>query len=75
MDTALHSVTRRSDATVHVFGSSSPAPATVLRVRAEFRLSEDTAFIEAMAPVYEKYVTTPEAQDLVKRIRETQPAQ
>ena len=40
MDTALHSVTRRSDATVHVFGSSSPAPATVLRVRAEFRLSE-----------------------------------
>lgn len=40
MDTALHSVTRRSDATVHVFGSSSPAQATVLRVRAEFRLSE-----------------------------------
>jgi len=40
MDTALHSVTRRSDATVHVFGSSSPALATVLRVRAEFRLSE-----------------------------------
>ena len=39
---------------------------------AEFRLSEDTAFIEAMAPVYEKYVTTPEARDLVKRIQETQ---
>ena len=36
---------------------------------------DKTAFIEAMAPVYEKYVTTPEAQDLVKRIRETQPAQ
>ncbi|SNR42439.1 TRAP transporter substrate-binding protein [Paracoccus sediminis] len=32
---------------------------------------DKTAFIEAMAPVYEKYVTTPEAQDLVKRIRET----
>ena len=33
---------------------------------------DKTAFIEAMAPVYEKYVTTPEAQDLVKRIQETQ---
>ena len=29
-------------------------------------------FIEAMAPVYEKYVTAPEAQDLVKRIQDTQ---
>ncbi|KGJ03213.1 tripartite ATP-independent transporter solute receptor, DctP family [Paracoccus halophilus] len=33
---------------------------------------DKTPFIEAMAPVYEKYVTTPEAQDLVKRIQETQ---
>lgn len=33
---------------------------------------DKTAFIEAMAPVYEKYVTTPEAQDLVKRIQETE---
>ena len=33
---------------------------------------DKTAFIEAMAPVYEKYVPTPEAQDLVKRIQETQ---
>ncbi|MFJ1293905.1 TRAP transporter substrate-binding protein [Paracoccus yeei] len=33
---------------------------------------DKTAFIEAMAPVYEKYVTTPEARDLVKRIQETQ---
>lgn len=33
---------------------------------------DKTAFIEAMAPVYEKYATTPEAQDLVKRIRDTQ---
>ena len=32
---------------------------------------DKTAFIEAMAPVYEKYVTTPEAKDLVKRIQET----
>lgn len=40
MDTALHSLARRSDANVHVFGSSSAAPATVLRVRADFRLSE-----------------------------------
>ncbi len=40
MDTALHSLARRSDANVHVFGTSSPAPATVLRVRAEFQLSE-----------------------------------
>ncbi|MFD2173873.1 TRAP transporter substrate-binding protein [Rhodobacter lacus] len=29
-------------------------------------------FIEAMKPVYDKYVTTPEAKDLVKRIQETQ---
>jgi tripartite ATP-independent transporter DctP family solute receptor len=29
-------------------------------------------FIDAMAPVYEKYVITPEAKDLVKRIQETQ---
>lgn len=29
-------------------------------------------FIDAMGPVYEKYVTTPEAQDLVKRIQDTQ---
>ncbi|MCQ0970232.1 TRAP transporter substrate-binding protein [Paracoccus sp. TK19116] len=29
-------------------------------------------FIDAMAPVYEKYVTTPEAQDLVQRIRDTE---
>lgn len=43
MDTALHSVTRRSDATVHVFGSSSPAQATVLRVRAEFRTCSPAA--------------------------------
>jgi len=33
---------------------------------------DKTAFIEAMAPVYEKYVTTPEAKELVKRIQETQ---
>ncbi len=33
---------------------------------------DKTAFVEAMAPVYEKYVTTPEAQDLVKRIQDTQ---
>lgn len=29
-------------------------------------------FIDAMEPVYEKYVTTPEARDLVKRIQETE---
>ncbi|SOC02611.1 TRAP transporter substrate-binding protein [Rhodobacter maris] len=29
-------------------------------------------FIEAMKPVYEKYVTTPEAKDLVQRIQDTQ---
>ncbi|MFH5776002.1 TRAP transporter substrate-binding protein [Paracoccus sp. NGMCC 1.201697] len=33
---------------------------------------DKTAFIEAMVPVYEKYVTTPEAKDLVKRIQDTQ---
>ncbi|ODM44855.1 TRAP transporter substrate-binding protein [Cereibacter johrii] len=33
---------------------------------------DKTPFIEAMAPVYEKYVTKPEYQDLVKRIQETQ---
>lgn len=33
---------------------------------------DKTAFVEAMAPVYEKYVTTHEAQDLVKRIQDTQ---
>lgn len=33
---------------------------------------DKTPFIEAMAPVYEKYVTTPDAQDLVKRIQDTQ---
>lgn len=33
---------------------------------------DKTALIEAMAPVYEKYATTPEAQDLVKRIQETE---
>jgi tripartite ATP-independent transporter DctP family solute receptor len=33
---------------------------------------DKTPFIEAMAPVYEKYVTTPEAKDLVKRIQDTQ---
>lgn len=32
---------------------------------------DKTPFIEAMAPVYEKYVTTDEAKDLVKRIQET----
>jgi len=32
---------------------------------------DKTPFIEAMVPVYEKYVTTPEAKDLVKRIQET----
>lgn len=32
---------------------------------------DKTAFQEAMAPVYEKYVTTPEARDLVRRIQET----
>ncbi|RNF34115.1 TRAP transporter substrate-binding protein [Paracoccus methylarcula] len=33
---------------------------------------DKTPFIEAMVPVYEKYVTTPEDQDLVKRIQETE---
>jgi tripartite ATP-independent transporter DctP family solute receptor len=33
---------------------------------------DKSAFVAAMAPVYAKYVTTPEAQDLVKRIQETQ---
>ena len=32
---------------------------------------DKTAFQEAMAPDYEKYVTTPEARDLVRRIQET----
>lgn len=33
---------------------------------------DKTPFIEAMAPVYAKYVTTPEAQDLVQRIQDTE---
>lgn len=33
---------------------------------------DKTPFIEAMVPVYEKYVTTPEDQDLVERIRATE---
>ncbi|MFV0385098.1 TRAP transporter substrate-binding protein [Paracoccus sp. (in: a-proteobacteria)] len=33
---------------------------------------DKTPFIEAMAPVYEKYATTAEAKDLVKRIQDTQ---
>ncbi|MDP3342443.1 MAG: TRAP transporter substrate-binding protein [Frigidibacter sp.] len=33
---------------------------------------DKTPFMEAMVPVYEKYVTTPEAQDLVERIRATE---
>lgn len=32
---------------------------------------DKTPFIEAMIPVYEKYVTTPEMRDLVKRIQAT----
>ena len=33
---------------------------------------DKTPFIEAMVPVYDKYVTTPENKDLVERIRATQ---
>jgi tripartite ATP-independent transporter DctP family solute receptor len=33
---------------------------------------EKQPFIDAMAPVYEKYVNTPELQDLVERIRATE---
>nr|WP_245260946.1 TRAP transporter substrate-binding protein [Chelativorans sp. J32] len=33
---------------------------------------EKQPFIDAMKPVYEKYVNTPELQDLVKRIQETE---
>lgn len=33
---------------------------------------DKTAFIEAMAPVYAKYATTPEAQDLIQRIQAVQ---
>lgn len=33
---------------------------------------DKTPFIEAMTPVYEKYVTTPEAKDLVDRIQATE---
>ena len=33
---------------------------------------DKTPFIEAMVPVYEKYITTPELKDLVKRIQDTQ---
>ncbi|CAM5523676.1 DctP family TRAP transporter solute-binding subunit [Frigidibacter albus] len=32
---------------------------------------DKTPFMEAMVPVYEKYVTTPEAKDLVERIQAT----
>lgn len=32
---------------------------------------DKTAFIEAMVPVYDKYVTTDDAKDLVKRIQDT----
>ena len=33
---------------------------------------DKTPFIEAMVPVYEKYVTTPELKDLVARIQATE---
>jgi TRAP-type C4-dicarboxylate transport system substrate-binding protein len=33
---------------------------------------DKTPFIEAMVPVYERYVTTPELQDLVARIQATE---
>ncbi|WP_299912503.1 TRAP transporter substrate-binding protein [uncultured Paracoccus sp.] len=33
---------------------------------------DKTPFIEAMVPVYDKYVTTPEAKDLVERIQATE---
>lgn len=33
---------------------------------------DKTPFIEAMVPVYDKYVTTPEAKDLVQRIQATE---
>ena len=47
--------------------------AKVVEAGAEIIKEIDKApFVEAMAPVYEKYVTTPEAQDLVKRIQETE---
>ena len=47
--------------------------AAVLEDGAEIIKDVDkTAFIEAMAPVYEKYVTTPEAKDLIERIRATE---
>ncbi|WP_435168983.1 TRAP transporter substrate-binding protein [Falsirhodobacter sp. 1013] len=47
--------------------------AAVLEEGAEIIKDVDkTAFIEAMAPVYEKYVTTPDAKDLIERIRATE---
>lgn len=47
--------------------------AAVLAEGAEIIKDVDkTAFIEAMAPVYEKYVTTPEAKDLIERIQATE---
>lgn len=47
--------------------------AKVVEAGAEIIKEIDKApFVEAMAPVYEKYVTTPEAQDLVKRVQETE---
>lgn len=47
--------------------------AKVVEAGAEIIKEIDKApFVEAMTPVYEKYVTTPEAQDLVKRIQETE---
>ncbi|MDB6452857.1 TRAP transporter substrate-binding protein [Falsirhodobacter sp. 20TX0035] len=47
--------------------------AAVLAEGAEIIKDVDkTAFIEAMAPVYEKYVTTPESKDLIERIQATE---
>jgi len=47
--------------------------AAVLATGAEIIKDVDkTAFIEAMAPVYEKYVTSPEQQDLIERIQATE---
>lgn len=47
--------------------------AAVIEAGAEVIKDVDKApFIEAMAPVYEKYVTSPEDQDLIERIQATE---
>ncbi|CAM3179726.1 TRAP transporter substrate-binding protein [Paracoccus nototheniae] len=73
--TLLRDAARNSSTTQRQLWAEAEAASEEAVIEAGAEIVRDIdkqPFIDAMAPVYEKYATSPEAQDLVERIRATE---